>query len=90
MEHIEFPEKLLEKVYQATRFIYVEVPDFECYHLNLFRPLVNTDLVYTDADHVSEFDRDEMKELLSVTGFEIKNEEYRYGVMKFWCKTIRK
>ncbi len=90
LEHIEFPEKLLEKVYQYTKFIYVEVPDFECHHLNLFRPLVNTDLVYTDADHVSEFDRDEMKDLLSSAGFEIKNEEYRYGVMKFWCQAIDK
>ena len=80
------PKKFLSKFKQFFQFIYIEVPDFERYYLNQYRLDKNINLIYSDNDHVSEFDRIELKGLLQLCGITIQKEEYRFGVQKLWCK----
>jgi hypothetical protein len=51
---------------------------------------MNMPLVYTDADHVYEFDRYEMMDLLKNAGLEIVSAEYIFGLQRIWCKVIPK
>lgn len=86
IEHIDNPEVFLKKLSTKAPLIYIEVPDFEATHLNLYRQAVHSNLNYTDADHVTEFDRKDLMEMISQAGLLVFAEEYRFGLMKFWCK----
>ena len=55
------------------------------YYLNHYRKDQQLDLIYTDDDHITEFDRDELKALLQECNMKIIKEDYRYGVQKIWC-----
>ena len=48
----------------------------------------NSKLIYTDNDHISEFDRAELRELVQKCGLTIQKEEYRFGVQKIWCNVV--
>jgi SAM-dependent methyltransferase len=87
LEHIDDPGHFLSSIRKFARYIYIELPDFEANHLNAVRKIVGTDLVYTDADHVFEFDRNELSSLVSESGLTIIKTEFISGVMKFWCQT---
>jgi SAM-dependent methyltransferase len=87
LEHIEEPGRFLKALTDKARHFYIEVPDFESNHLNLFRKSIGTDLVYTDADHVSEFDRKELEAIFLECGLRIVRSEFRFGVMKYWCES---
>jgi len=82
LEHIDDPEGLL-KVIEAKR-IYVEVPDFEWSLNQRIREIRGRDLIYSDADHVFEFDRAEIESLFAGCGLKIEDSEFRRGVMKYW------
>lgn len=85
LEHIDNPKEFLKKFSSFFKKIYIEVPDFEASYLNHYRLNLDSQLIYTDADHLFEFDREELKELLSSCNLKIDIEEYRYGVQKIWC-----
>lgn len=85
LEHIEDPESFLNKAKNHFEFIYIEVPDFDKNYLNHYRLHMGNDLIYSDNDHVNEFDRMEIKSLLSKCSLRILDEEYRFGVQKIWC-----
>lgn len=87
IEHLEDVEDFLSEIQPIAKYFYVEVPDHEATHLNAFREKTGTDLVYTDADHIHEFDRNGLIEILNTAGFEILDSEYLGGVIKFWCKS---
>ena len=87
LEHLDNPEDFLKKFKDHFREIYIEVPDFDRYYLNLYRQEKGLELIYSDEDHVSEFDRDELKLLLDACGITINKAEYRYGMQKLWCST---
>lgn len=86
LEHIDDPEKFILDFKSNFKFIYIELPDFDKTYLNHYRKDLKMDLIYTDADHISEFDRSEMADLLKKTNLEVVKEEYRFGIMKIWCK----
>ena len=86
LEHIENPESFLVSCKKFFRYIYIEVPDFERSHLNVYRHELGSKLIYSDVDHIWEFDRTSMKEVIQKTGLEIIEEEYRLGVQKYWCR----
>jgi SAM-dependent methyltransferase len=86
LEHLDDPEEFLQRHAAFFQFIYIEVPDFEVNYLNLYRQRFDTDLIYTDADHVSEFDRDELRALIQSVGLEEVDSEFRYGVQKYWLR----
>ena len=89
LEHIEEPQAFLSSLSGKARFFYIEVPDFEATHLNMYRQAVGTDLIYTDRDHVSEFDREEMEEIIHVSQLTIVETEFHFGVMKYWCSSLK-
>jgi len=85
LEHIDEPELFLKSLKGFAKNFYIEVPDFESTHLNLYRKHVGTDLIYSDADHVSEFTRVELEKIIISCGLQIVKSEFRFGVMKYWC-----
>jgi SAM-dependent methyltransferase len=86
LEHLDNPQEFLDKYKSNFNTIYIELPDFERSYLNYYRNDLGVKLIYSDNDHISEFDRDELKTLLNNCKLEIINEEYRYGLIKLWCK----
>jgi SAM-dependent methyltransferase len=86
LEHLDHPKDFLETFKDSFDKIYIEVPDFDRNYLNHYRKELDLKLLYSDDDHISEFDRDELKEILKSCNMEIICDEYRYGVMKLWCK----
>ncbi|RYF96623.1 MAG: class I SAM-dependent methyltransferase, partial [Chitinophagaceae bacterium] len=60
LEHLDNPQSFLDTFKGFFRYIYIELPDFDKSYHNHYRKDLNLQLVYTDDDHVSEFDRDEL------------------------------
>ena len=86
LEHLDNPKYFLATYANYFSYIFIEVPDFDRTFLNHFRQGVNSAQIYTDSDHVSEFDRDELCALLSEVNLQVLSAEYRYGVQKIWAK----
>lgn len=88
IEHLESPSDFINLYKSFFKRIYIEVPDFDNSYLNHYRKDVKTDLIYSDSDHIYEFDRAELLTLISSCGLAILSSEYRFGVQKIWCKNI--
>lgn len=86
LEHIEDPKKIILDCRPFITYMYIELPDFDKSYLNHYRIDLESDLIYTDIDHITEFDRFEMKTLISECGFSLIESEYRFGVQRHWCK----
>jgi SAM-dependent methyltransferase len=86
LEHLDDPKKFLIKFKSFFESIYIEVPDFDRYYLNHYRLDKKLKLIYSDNDHVSEFDRVELSSIIDECGLKIVKEEYKFGVQKIWCK----
>ena len=80
------PEKFLSDFKDHFQWIYIELPDFDKHYLNHYRLEQKLELIYTDTDHVSEFNRFELMDLLEKCKLEIVKSEYIYGLQKIWCK----
>ena len=85
LEHLDNPKDFILKFKGFFKFIYIEIPDFDKTFLNQYRLKVSNELIYSDSDHVNEFDREEIKKLVADAGLKILNEEFRFGLQKFWC-----
>lgn len=88
LEHIDNPNFFLLKYINFFEYVYVELPDFDGSILNHFRKDMKLRLIYTDDDHVSEFDRYELKKIFSECGIEVLKEEYIFGIQRYWCRVI--
>ncbi|HVF82784.1 MAG TPA: class I SAM-dependent methyltransferase [Sphingomicrobium sp.] len=89
LEHLDDPGTFLLGIAQNFERIYFEVPDFEWSNNNLLREKRGRSLIYTDNDHVSEFDRDELEELFAAAGLSVSDAEFRGGVMRYWLTPDR-
>ena len=89
LEHLEEPSAVLRDVARLCKFVYVEVPDFESLASNEFRRLLGRPLVFTDLDHVREFDRRELAELLEGAGLTVLDTDHRLGMLRMWCSSSR-
>ena len=87
LEHIDNPLEFLKQCSSYTKKLFIEVPDYDKTYLNHYRTSLNNKLQYTDADHVWEFDRVELFELIKDAGLTIVESEFRFGVIKVWCET---
>jgi SAM-dependent methyltransferase len=87
LEHIDNPAEFLCSLTTFCNFMYIEVPDFEKDHLGAYRVLTNSSLLYTDVDHVTEFDRALLWSVLKDAGLAVIEAEYRHGVIRLWCQT---
>lgn len=88
LEHLDDPKDFLIKYKEKFNFLYIELPDFERTFFNIYRKDLNSKLIYSDIDHISEFDRDELKKILNDCNIDIIMEEYRFGLIKLWCKNV--
>jgi SAM-dependent methyltransferase len=86
LEHLDEPKDFLQSFKDYFEYIYIEVPDFDRDVANHYRKDLNMELIYSDTDHVSEFDRYELKDLINLCNLEILREEYIFGVQRYWCK----
>lgn len=86
LEHLDSPVVLLKDFKIFFSFFYIEVPDFERTPLNYYRHELNSALIYSDSDHIWEFDRIGITNIIYEAGLEILDREYRQGVQKYWCK----
>ncbi len=86
LEHLDRPEEFFMTFKDYFTHIYIELPDFDKTYLNLYRKDLGVKLIYTDDDHVSEFDRFELSALLDRAGIHIEEREYRFGVQRLWCR----
>jgi len=84
-EHLDDPEAFLRETAGHFDRIYIEVPDFDASILNRLRQLRGRKLIYQDSDHVSEFDRAELKALAVEAGLRITGEDYSLGFIRLWC-----
>jgi SAM-dependent methyltransferase len=89
LEHLDGPEEFLMAFRGHFSHIYIELPDHDRSYLNLYRQDMGSSLVYSDDDHVSEFDRDELRTMMKRCGITIEEAEYRYGVQRLWCRTTQ-
>ncbi len=89
LEHLDDPERFLVRFKQFFSKIYIELPDFDKTYLNQYRKDLGSTLIYTDDDHVSEFDRYELAVLLAKCGITIKESEYKFGIQRLWCEVER-
>lgn len=87
LEHLEEPGSFLRSFKKFFTNIYIEVPDFERTHLNIYRQKLQSSLVYSDIDHIWEFDRQSIQKLVIECGLVIQDAEFRLGVQKYWCST---
>ena len=87
LEHLDDPEVFLKWICPRFKYVYIEVPDFDKTYSQHYRKMLNSKLIYTDNDHVSEFDRDEIIKIITACKLQIQDSEYRYGVQKYWCTT---
>lgn len=85
LEHLEDPGVFINLCRNSSRYVYIEVPDFERTQLNVYREKVNSDLLYSDADHIWEFDRQDLQKLIIENGLVILDAEFKWGVQKYWC-----
>lgn len=89
LEHFDAPEKLL-RICNRFSHIYVEVPDFDRSQLNIYRAHLKSGLIYSDADHIWEFDRETLEHLIRTNGLTIVDREFIHGVQKYWCSVTLK
>ena len=85
IEHLDDPELFLKRLAPHTKWIYIEVPDLDASYLNHYRVILGANYQYTDNDHIWEFDRDALQELITSCGLKVLDAEHRYGLLKYWC-----
>ncbi len=85
LEHLEEPGEMLTRLRAHVKHCYIELPDLDASYLNHYRHLAAAKLQYTDNDHIWEFDRDSLHEVIEGAGWRVLDSEYRYGVQKHWC-----
>lgn len=87
LEHIDNPVSFLRAYIPYSKYIYIEVPDYEKSYHNVFRKDVGAVLQFTDNDHISEFDREEIEQIFDELYLVILRKEFRHGVMRYFLKS---
>jgi SAM-dependent methyltransferase len=88
LEHLDDPLQFLQNYVSYFDYVYIEIPDFDYSFTNLYRNDIGIDLIYTDIDHVSEFDRYEITNIINDAGLEIIESEFKFGFQRYWCIKI--
>jgi hypothetical protein len=63
------------------------VPDFDATFSNVYRLRLGSKLLYSDNDHIIEFDREELHRIVEEAGMEVLESEARQGMLRLWCST---
>ena len=85
LEHLDDPKAILGFAAQNVDRLYIEVPDFEASQLNPVRQIRGRRLIYSDNDHLTEYDRTELASDVQASGLRIMDSEFTFGVMRIWA-----
>ena len=88
LEHLDDPHEFLNKFKGFFKYVYIELPDFDKSYLNLYREKLGMNLIFTDDDHISEFDRSEIYDLLERNNMKSISSEFKFGVQRHWCEVF--
>jgi SAM-dependent methyltransferase len=86
LEHIDNPSEFIQNFSKFFNYIYIELPDFDKNYLNHYRTKLEMKLIYTDNDHIIEFDRFEILELLNKNNLTVLEASHIYGIHRIWCQ----
>jgi SAM-dependent methyltransferase len=86
LEHIDNPGDFLASITHRFKYFYIDLPDWDGSYLNTIRLESGSKLIYTDADHVSEFDRDELLDIFNKAQLSILGSDYRLSGQFHWLK----
>lgn len=86
LEHLDNPKEFLNKYKVFFNYMYIEVPDFNKDLLNTFRKDLDSPYIYTDEDHINEFERGQIKEIIESCGLTIEDARYTVGVQYLWIR----
>ena len=86
IEHLDNPFSFLNSLKKYNSKIYLEVPDFENDILNSVKKKISFNLLYSDNDHIYEFDRNYLLKNLKKNKFKIINQIYKNGVISLLIK----
>ncbi len=86
LEHLDQPVEFLKKFSGYFPLIFIEVPDFENTHLNHCRVDAKARILYTDSDHVTEFDREQLLSIVKEADLEVLEQQFRWGVLQLLCR----
>jgi SAM-dependent methyltransferase len=84
LEHVEDRKSLLTEMKSKARKIHIEVPDFSSDPLNYVRSILSLP-VHKDDDHVVEFTRESLMELIHGVDLQIEKLEVRDGCIVALC-----
>ena len=87
VEHLNNYSLILKKLKHHGKKIYLEVPDLDSNDLNVVKKKLNISPIYTDEDHIYEFNRYDLLKLFKKLNFKIIDKEYKDGVLRFLVKT---
>jgi SAM-dependent methyltransferase len=87
LEHLDNPSNFLSLFKSYFKNIYIEVPDADNTYMNLIRTNLGVSSMYTDDDHIYEFTREDLENLVIENDMKIVESEFRYGVIKLWIET---
>jgi SAM-dependent methyltransferase len=80
LEHLDAPEVTLRQLRQWCKRLVIEVPDFPAEPLNSVRAKLGT-AFWNDVDHVTEFDRNLLGDLLTHAGWTVERLESVNGCL---------
>jgi SAM-dependent methyltransferase len=86
LEHLDSPDEFIQKFSGFFDFVYIELPDFDKTLLNHYRRDFKLPLIYTDGDHITEFDRFDLVKLVEKNNLTVVHSIYMHGLQKLWCK----
>ena len=86
LEHLDNPKEFLNKYKVFFNYMYIEVPDFNKDILNTFREDLGSPYIYTDEDHINEFERGQIKEIIESCGLTIEEARYTVGIQYLWIR----
>lgn len=80
LEHLDDPAALLKNLNRLVSGILIEVPDFESSGLNFVRLKLQQPF-FSDGDHVREYTIDSLTDLISGTGWKLKEAKKNKGAI---------
>ena len=87
IEHLSKPSEFLLGFKKYCKRIYIEVPDFDNSFINIIRQIIGLTPYFNDPEHVYEFSREEIEDIIIKADMRILDCEFRYGVMRYWVET---
>lgn len=88
LEHLDDPKSFLSKIHPLSNLVYIDLPDLDASFMNVFRKKFDAPFLYEDNDHIFEFTREELMDMVYETGYKIIASSYKFGFQKYMIKSF--